>query len=130
MSFVYSTLKEDIASKHSIFLDFFFHSRGSELQKSPLGMLRCLLNQLYIQSAPIRGPIRTAYKEKQTQFGSAGRIWQWQQRELEELLIEAVEEAAQSRRLIIFVDALDEAGKDAANTANYFHQLDERLRRV
>ncbi|EXJ69442.1 uncharacterized protein A1O5_07478 [Cladophialophora psammophila CBS 110553] len=130
MSFIYSTLKKDIASKHSICLDFFFHARGSELQKSPLGMLRCLLNQLYTQSAAIRGPIRTAYKEKQTQFGSAGRIWQWQQRELEKLLIEAVEEAAQSRRLIIFVDALDEAGKDAANTADYFHQLDGRLSRV
>jgi ankyrin repeat protein len=126
MSFIYNAMKDEPGSSLSTRLDFFFSGRGTPLQKSSLGMFRALLNQLYIQRPTIRGPIRKVFEDKQAAFGSGGHQWEWQRQELERLFLQAALEAAQSRSLVIFVDALDEAGTiSAREIAAYFHQLND-----
>ena len=126
MSFIYNAMKDEPGSSLSTCLDFFFNARGTPLQKSSLGMLRALLNQLYTQRPTIRGPIRKVFDDKQAAFGSGGHQWEWQRQELERLFIQAALEAAQSQSLVIFVDALDEAGTiSAREIAAYFHQLND-----
>ncbi|KIW77089.1 hypothetical protein Z517_09535 [Fonsecaea pedrosoi CBS 271.37] len=124
MSFIYNAMKDESGSAPSTHLEFFFSGRGTPLQKSSLGMYRALLNQLYTQCPTIRGPIRKVFEDKQAAFGSGGHQWEWQRPELEDLFLKAALKAAQSQSLVIFVDALDEAGATAAQQiAAYFHQL-------
>ncbi|KAJ5239541.1 hypothetical protein N7468_004160 [Penicillium chermesinum] len=105
-------------------LDFFFTARGVELQRTPLGMLRSLLNQIFVQEATIRPYVREIYDQRCRQFGFGERRWEWPQTVLEELLASAVLASATKQHVIIFVDALDEAGaKSAQQLAAYFHRL-------
>jgi ankyrin repeat protein len=127
MAFIYQAFQENILSKQSLILDFFFHGRGTPLQKTPVGMFRSLLHQLYTKVPLVRPPVLAAFKEKRG-FGEVGIGWQWQRKELEDLFSMAVIHAAKYRTITIFVDALDEAGSDTANElAVYFHDLNVKF---
>ena len=126
MAFIYQAFQENTLSKQSLSLDFFFHGRGTVLQKTPIGMFRSLMHQLYTKVPLVRLSVRAAYREKRG-FGEAGTGWEWQRKELEDLFSNAVVRAAKSRTITIFVDALDEAGDVANNLAEYFHDLNDRL---
>lgn len=121
-------MDDESSSTPSTRLDFFFNGCGTQLQKSSPGMFRALLNQLYTQRPTVRGPIRKVFEDKQIAFGSAAHKWEWQHQELEHLFSQAAMTAAQSRSLVIFVDALDEAGAvSAQEIAAYFHQLNDDM---
>ncbi|PMD49358.1 uncharacterized protein K444DRAFT_505332, partial [Hyaloscypha bicolor E] len=127
MAFIYLSFQKNTLSKQSLCLDFFFHGRGAALQKTPIGMFRSLLHQLYTKVPSVRLPVRAAYKEKRV-FGEAGTGWEWQRRELEDLFSIALIRAAKLLSITIFVDALDEAGRDVAkDLAEYFHRLNDKL---
>jgi hypothetical protein len=127
MAFIYKACQENSLSRQSLSLDFFFHGRGTALQKTPIGMFRSLLHQLYAKVPLVRSSVRAAFKEKRG-FGEAGTGWEWQRKELEDHFSNAVIRAAKSRAITIFVDALDEAGSDTASElAVYFHDLNDRL---
>ncbi|KAI9838290.1 MAG: hypothetical protein M1819_005558 [Sarea resinae] len=129
MEYLYQHLQKLPVTEHDLRLDFFFHRRGTGLQKTMIGMLRSLLYQLYKEDSSVREPILNAFRERQL-FGEAGKTWQWQISKLEELLSNAVISAASSRPLLIFVDALDEAGEDGAReVVSFFHRLNDRLAR-
>ncbi|TVY34388.1 Protein SERAC1, partial [Lachnellula subtilissima] len=126
MAFLHGSLLSNQTSK-SIFLDFFFFNRGEALQKSPLGMYRTLLHQLYRKSGIARDMILEVYKEKQKAFGEE---WNWQVSDLKALAKDVVTEVARKKEVTIFVDALDEAVDEAGEKAapsllEFFHDLNE-----
>ncbi|KAH6712632.1 ankyrin repeat-containing domain protein [Leptodontidium sp. MPI-SDFR-AT-0119] len=127
MAFIYRELQKNPPSKRSLTLDFFFHGRGAVLQKTPIGMFRSLLHQIYDKVPSVRSPVLAAFREKK-KLGEAGSGWEWQRKELEDLFSYAVVRAAKSRTITIFVDALDEAGADTAKElAEYFQELNNQL---
>lgn len=114
-------------TNHELNLDFFFTARGVELQRTPSGMLRSLLNQLFRQDVSIRPAIRDVYEEKCIAFGHDDRSWEWQRPELEQLLAEAIVNSALSQQITIFIDALDEIGvRYAEEIVRYLHQIYDR----
>ena len=130
MAFIYRAYQERLSSKKSLSLSFFFHGRGVALQKTPTGMFRSLLHQLFIKVPSVRPSVRAAFKEKQL-FGVAGKDWEWQRKELEDLFSNAVICTAKRQAMTVFVDAIDEAGSGVAiELASYFHHLNDRLAAV
>jgi ankyrin repeat protein len=128
MAFIYNRFQESRVLEESVTLEFFFHGRGTILQYTPIGMFRSLLLDLYRKAPVVRPSILAAFQEKKQLLGEAEVGWQWQQKELEDLFSSSVIQAAHSRKMFIFVDALDEAGKkNAAYLAEYFHDLNDRL---
>ena len=128
MAFIYNRFQESRVLEESVTLEFFFHGRGTILQYTPIGMFRSLLLNLYRKAPVVRPSILAAFQEKKHLLGEAEIGWQWQQKELEDLFSSSVIQAAHSRKMFIFVDALDEAGKkNAAYLAEYFHDLNDRL---
>ncbi|CAI7636213.1 unnamed protein product, partial [Penicillium palitans] len=125
MLFLHDKLKRDV--DHGIRLEFFFTARGTEMQRIPLGMLRSLLSQLFDRDATIRPQVRDAYEQRCRHFGYGEREWEWPRVVLEELLAGTILASASRRHIMIFVDALDEAGAESAqHLAAYFHRLIDR----
>ncbi|KAJ5772329.1 hypothetical protein N7520_002858 [Penicillium odoratum] len=125
MVFLHDRLKRlEDRSQGVIRLDFFFTARGAEMQRTPLGMLRSLLNQIFDRDETIRPQVREVYEQRCRQFGYGERNWDWPQVVLEELLANAVLASANHQHVNVFVDALDEAGAESAQLlADYFHRL-------
>ncbi|CAG8156947.1 unnamed protein product [Penicillium olsonii] len=133
IAFLYNQLNESQelqqppAKDRGIQLDFFFSARGTELQHTPLGMLRSVLNQLYDSDETVRPPVRKIFEDRRRKYGYGDNHWEWTQVKLEELLADTVLESARKQQVMIFVDALDEAGAQSArHVATYFHRLTGR----
>ena len=131
MSHIHRTFNEIPTVQRSLRLEFFFHGRGTELQKTPIGMFRSLLHQLFKNVLPIRGLIYRAFEDKQL-FGEHGDDWAWQLSELQDLFFKATLEAAASWEVVIFIDALDEVRQDVGqetrnDLVSYFHKLNEGI---
>ncbi|TGO23957.1 hypothetical protein BPAE_0116g00180 [Botrytis paeoniae] len=113
-------------SRHLV-LNFFFHGRGVPLQKSPEGMYRELLYQLYSQASPIRERLRKSFAEKEA-LGQLDNDCVWGEDELKEWLFNAITWIAQSQPVVLFVDALDEAGDgNARMLIDYFDDMKKRV---
>ncbi|KAJ5387866.1 hypothetical protein N7509_010407 [Penicillium cosmopolitanum] len=130
MRFLHDVLEEiQDGSQGSIRLDFFFSARGTDLQRTPLGMFRALLNQIFDRDATIRPQVREIYEQRCRQFGFASgeHKLEWPQPVLEEILASAILASASNQHITVFVDALDEAGAQSAQQiAVYFHRLVDR----
>ncbi|EFR03973.1 sex-determining protein fem-1 [Nannizzia gypsea CBS 118893] len=100
---------------NTIFLSFFFHSRGGELQKSLLGFFQSLLHQLLQHLPEAPADLQTDFDEKCKNYGEPGQQWKWHLTELRGYFRSSLKEALKSRSIWLFVDALDECGKDGAN---------------
>ncbi|KAG8409181.1 hypothetical protein J3459_017669 [Metarhizium acridum] len=59
-----------------LILSFFFHGRGTELQKTPLGFYRSLLYQLREMPDALSDVVDT-FKQRCETVGRAGEKWQW-----------------------------------------------------
>ena len=95
----------------SVVAAFFFNARGSEVEKSPMGLLRTLLYTLCQRIAALRNIVVRAFTAKDTLMRSG---WQWQLSELKEFLALAVKYSVLGERsLILFIDALDECDANA-----------------
>ncbi|KAL8301465.1 hypothetical protein RB593_000327 [Gaeumannomyces tritici] len=115
------------AAKDDIVFSFFFHARGHDLQKSPLGFWLSLLHRfLELAPAPLARVVQT-YLQKQANHGKheEGK-WQWHQNELHSMFKSVLPDILRARRVLIFVDALDECGKD--NALALVSQFDSLLR--
>jgi len=109
-------------------LSFFFHRRGVQLQHSPLGMFRTMLHQLLSQFPPARADFLSVCEEKRRFQGDNSREWDWREPELRKLLQSCLITSAKIRSIIILVDALDEAGEEAARSiVSYLHDVNEKL---
>lgn len=99
---------------NTIIVSFFFHGRGSSLQKTPLGLYRSLLHQLALRCSNVLRKISDIFSEKRDTQGEYGTKWIWNQNELQELFISQVERATKTHAVRIYVDALDECSTDAS----------------
>jgi ankyrin repeat protein len=126
LAYIYRIIQETTSDQADLSLEFFFHGRGAALQKTSIGMFRSLLHQLYTRDSSTREPIRKAFHDKEV-FGEVGTGWEWQLRELQDLFFSAILAAAKFRKIIIFIDALDEAGPDAKDLVDYFHGMNDQL---
>ncbi|KAJ5659608.1 hypothetical protein N7507_006059 [Penicillium longicatenatum] len=127
MAFLHGKLESLQNGSQGIQLDFFFTARGTEMQRTPLGMIRSLLNQVFDRDATVRPQIREAYEQRCRQFGYHESQWEWPRLVLEELLASVILASASRQHVTVFVDALDEAGAESAQqVAAYFHRLIDR----
>ncbi|KAH8779874.1 hypothetical protein F5883DRAFT_638437 [Diaporthe sp. PMI_573] len=104
------------AEPGALILSFFFHDRGTELQKTTLGLYRSLLHQL-LRHAPdaISTDLLTTFKDRKDNMGESGEKWQWHWRELRDFFGSSLRKALERRPVCLLIDALDEYGKDNAN---------------
>ena len=125
MAFLHNTLERPDPNPETR-LEFFFSARGTELQHTSLGMFRSLLNQIFDGDETVRPLVREFYNQRCRLFGGQ-RTWEWPLNKLEELLADTILASAKRKPIIVFVDALDEAGATSARQlAQYFHQLVDR----
>jgi ankyrin repeat protein len=111
-----------------ISLAFFFHRRGVQLQHTPLGMFRTMLHQLLSQVPSASADFLSLCEEKRRFQGDICRDWEWREPELRRVLKSSLVSAAKTYSLMIFVDALDEAGEDSARSVvSYLHEVNEQL---
>ncbi|PWI65465.1 hypothetical protein PCL_07066 [Purpureocillium lilacinum] len=113
--------------KNALILAFFFHGRGIELQRTALGLFRTLLHQLGEVPDALSDVVRT-FQERCKAFGKPGEKWQWHWRELRDLFASSLLKTLQTRPVWLFIDALDECGKETAvKLAEDFQSLLKRL---
>lgn len=95
-------------------LSYFFHNRGSDLQKTPLGLFRSLLHQLLKQIPKEMNDVSSFFERQCKTIGKEGEDWQWHPRELQSLFELSIQKALKAHQIWLFVDALDECGRDNA----------------
>ena len=115
----------------SLCLDFFFNARGQILHRTLLGMLRALLHQLarkfQLRKTHLVLPALRSVFEKKLTYGTPGVDWQWQVHELDSILRDALIAIAKTHKVVIFLDALDEAGDGATDVLNYIHSVNDKF---
>lgn len=103
---------------------FFVHARGMELQRSPVGLYRSILNQILPSYPAHLGKLARMHGERTHTRGSFDQKWIWHEEELRVYLTSILSEASHERPIAIFVDALDEMGEDnAVGLIEAFKQL-------
>ncbi|KAF5257316.1 hypothetical protein FOXYS1_12168 [Fusarium oxysporum] len=108
----------------ALILSFFFHSRGSKLQKTPFGLFRSLLHQLLRQVPEELTDLMATFQQRCETVGKPGEEWQWHPRELQRFLKSSLLKVLTTHPVWLFVDALDECGKeDAVKLAQEFKSL-------
>ncbi|EJP61221.1 Ankyrin repeat-containing protein [Beauveria bassiana ARSEF 2860] len=114
--------------KETLVFSFFFHGRGHELQKTPIGLFRCLLHQL-LKCVPGAVPDLIKYfDDKRATEGEPGEKWQWHLQPLQSFLKSSLTIILKRFPVILFIDALDECGKQsAAGLVEYFEKLRSNL---
>ena len=106
-----------------IVLSFFFHGRGNEFQKTPLGLYRSLLHQLLSEAPSTLSDLVHAFDKNQRQKGTVGEKWQWHHNELRTFFTTSLQKVPESRSVWLFVDALDECGEE--NAVKLFEWLED-----
>ncbi|ATZ48862.1 hypothetical protein BCIN_04g00800 [Botrytis cinerea B05.10] len=133
MEFLLRDFEKQAHYQESIQLSFFLHGRGNTLQKSRLGMFRSLLHQLLFCAPSTGAAFQRSFEEKIDSQGEPGKDWDWHISEIYDFFKSAVEDAATTHSVNIFVDALDEAddGTDDRDTShrivNDFHEINDIL---
>ncbi|KAF4439455.1 ankyrin repeats (3 copies) domain-containing protein [Fusarium austroafricanum] len=105
-------------------LSFFFHGRGSELQKTPLGLFRSLLHQILYQVPDAAQDLVGTFEQRCKSIGKPGERWQWHSGELQHFLKLILPRVLDTCPVWLFIDALDECGrKDATQLVQNFKSL-------
>lgn len=127
MKFARRIILEKITSD-TIVISFFVHGRGSKLQKTPLGLFRSVLHQLLERFPAAVVDLVNFFKKKTETEGQHGEKWEWQEKQLQNFLRNALAKVLMAKPVVIFVDALDECGQDPAiELIDYFRLLLEDL---
>jgi ankyrin repeat protein len=102
---------------------FFFNARGTDLERSTLGMFRSLLHQVLRQDPDMRREFTMKYLERCRLIGTD---WEYREQELQEHMSQALCKAGNSA-LHLFIDALDECKEDEVrHVAFYVRELTYR----
>jgi ankyrin repeat protein len=104
-----------------ISLAFFFNGRGSPLEKSTSGLYRSLLHQLLQYDSPTKLEIAQLYKNRILSQGDYEKAWTWHEKELE-LWVKQILTSKSIPPLQVYIDALDEGGKEAAMKLVFYFQ--------
>ena len=116
---------EKETSQRPVLASFFFHSRGTELQKTPLGLYQSLLHQLLLQVPSIRPKFRKFFQKKD----QAHEKYTWHVHELQRLLTDFIIRAGKIVPIFIYIDALDECGPEEERyLTDYLQTLTDSLR--
>ena len=108
----------------SILASFFFHGRGSLIQKTPLGLLRSLLHQILQQVPDLLTKFASLYRQRCNTEGQNGQKWDWRERDLQKFFNLHVNETARTFPMRLYIDALDECGQDPAiSLVEYFRRF-------
>jgi ankyrin repeat protein len=111
-----------------IVASFFFHGRGSHMQRSPIGLFRSLLHQILRKIPPLLSKFCLEFKRKRETQGEAGKAWVWHENELQKFLESEVMDISKTYPIKIFVDALDECGeKLGRRLVSDFQRLSSKL---
>jgi nucleoside phosphorylase len=117
MKFAFKQAKK-MMRENTIITSFFFDARGEELEKSTTGMYRSLLFQL-LKKVP---ELQVIFDSLPPAAGNSDH-YRWNIETLKELFHQAVE-GLNARRLICFIDALDECeGDQVQDMINFFEGL-------
>ncbi|KAK2595146.1 hypothetical protein QQS21_007106 [Conoideocrella luteorostrata] len=100
-------------SESTLILSFFFHGRGTELQRSPLGLFRSLLFQLKEVNGALSEAVDT-FQYRCKNIGKPGKAWQWHLRDVQDFFKSSLMKALQTQPICLLIDALDECGKESA----------------
>lgn len=107
-------------SKKPIVARYFFHARGTELQKTSSGMYRSLLHQLLLQVPSLRPDFRKFFREK----ARTHKTWNWHINELQQLLTDNIQQTIKNSPVFLYIDALDECDpKEEKNLTSYLQNL-------
>ncbi|KAF7118670.1 hypothetical protein CNMCM5793_008208 [Aspergillus hiratsukae] len=112
-------------------VSYFLHGRGTVLQKTPLGVFRALLNGMLKSFPAYLSELTSQFDDREKRFGSyeEGR-WTWAEKELQDFLFRVLTKGTKAHPIVIFVDALDEAGKDAGRALlTYFRDIMKEIER-
>jgi ankyrin repeat protein len=101
-------------TNNTLVLSFFFHGRGDELQRTPLGLFRSLLHQILAQAPNALHDLVDRFESRRNENGRPGKDWNWREAELKPFLMSSLLNTLKARPIWLFVDALDECGKDNA----------------
>ncbi|KAF5257312.1 hypothetical protein FOXYS1_12164, partial [Fusarium oxysporum] len=113
--------------ERALIFSFFFHGRGTELQRTPLGLFRSLLYQLREVPDALSDLVATFQQRCET-IGKPGEQWQWHPRELQRFFELSLLKVLKTRPVWLLVDALDECGEEnAVDLAEEFKSLLQRL---
>ncbi|EFW98638.1 nacht and ankyrin domain containing protein [Grosmannia clavigera kw1407] len=111
-----------------ILLYFFFHGRGIELQKTLIGLFRTMLYQLLKEAPDSLQELVETYQDRCQSRGKPGKEWHWQLKELQDSLLHALLCVLKVRPVQLFVDALDEGGRqNACDAVEWFKLLLKRM---
>ncbi|EJT68848.1 hypothetical protein, variant [Gaeumannomyces tritici R3-111a-1] len=112
------------AGKSTLVLSFFFHGRGDELQRTPLGLSRSLLHQVLRQAPDALSDLVDTFEKNRKDIGQPGEKWQWHQEQLQRFFELSLPNVLKTRSVWLFVDALDECGEqNAVDLVKWFEAL-------
>src|SRR5271163_97766 len=107
---------------------FFFHGRGSHMQRTPIGLFRSLLHQILRQIPPLLSRFCSEFIFRRETRGKPGVAWDWDVKYLQEFLESEVLTLSQTYPIKIFADALDECGETAGrDLVSYFQRMTSKL---
>ena len=119
---------DEQAKNEIVVASFFFHARGSVLQKSRLGLFRSLLHQILQQVPELLSTFSSMFERRCKTQGEIGAKWHWHERDLEDFLKTHVAGATKAYKMRIYVDALDECGEAAtSDLVGFFTHLINRV---
>ena len=105
-------------------LSFFFYNLGTELQKTLLGFLRSLLYQILDRVPNAVFNVVNSFQKWHDTISKPDEEYKWSLPELERFLMSSLQKILETCSIWLFVDALDEAGRDnAISTFSYFRSM-------
>ncbi|PNP60690.1 hypothetical protein FNYG_14580 [Fusarium nygamai] len=112
----------------ALILSFFFHGRGSELQRTPLGLFRSLLHQLLSQVPGALSNLIDTFEDRRRKLGTPGEKWRWHPQELPGFFESSLPKVLDTYSVRLYIDALDESGKkNAIELLKKFKSLLQKL---
>lgn len=119
-----ATIESKELQANPIVASFFFHGRGSLIQKSPLGLFKSLLHQLLQQLPELLLLFSSLFKRRCETEGEFGTAWDWKERDLQDFIKHSVTHSARTHPILLYIDALDECGEEnALELVGYFDAI-------
>lgn len=113
MKFVVNSEREARRDR-DIIAAFFVHGRGSDMQKTHLGIYRPLLHQLLPYCPGPLAKLTKVFMDRTKIRGKLGEKWTWEERELRDFFTATIVAESLQRAITVFIDALDEMGEGPA----------------
>ena len=128
LKYVLRECKKQASPKKLVVASFFFHGRGADIQKTPLGLFRSLLHQLLDQIPDWLSEFSSIFKKRCKTEGEPGEKWEWHVDELRKFMEDSILCTSKTHLIRIYVDALDECGeKIARELVKDFQRLTRKL---